>query len=70
MRTACHPRPRNVVYHWPRVATQTDDIAKARYAAHRARGKSMARPSDRSLTACSACYAPCCATRPTTAAHR
>lgn len=40
MRTACHPRLRNAVYHWARVATQTDDIAKARYAALRARGKS------------------------------
>jgi hypothetical protein len=40
MRTACHPRIRNAVYHWARVATQTDDIAKARYAALRARGKS------------------------------
>jgi len=40
MRTACHPRVRNALYHWSRVATQTDPIAKARYAALRARGKS------------------------------
>ena len=40
MRTACHPRLRNAVYHWARVATQNDDIAKARYSALRARGKS------------------------------
>lgn len=40
MRTACHPRVRNALYHWSRVATQNDPIAKARYAALRARGKS------------------------------
>jgi transposase len=40
MRTACHPRLRNAVYHWARVATQNDDVAKTRYAALRARGKS------------------------------
>lgn len=40
MRTACHPRLRNAVYHWARVATQFDEGAKARYAALRARGKS------------------------------
>lgn len=40
MRTACHPRVRNALYHWSRVATQNDSIAKTRYAALRARGKS------------------------------
>lgn len=40
MRTACHARLRNAVYHWARVATQNDDIAKLCYAALRARGKS------------------------------
>jgi transposase len=38
-RTACHPRLRNAVYHWARVAAMTDPIAKRRYAALRARGK-------------------------------
>lgn len=38
MRTACHARLRNAVYHWARFATQNDDIAKLRYAALRARG--------------------------------
>lgn len=38
-RTACHPRLRNAVYHWARVATVHDPIAKQRYAALRARGK-------------------------------
>lgn len=40
MRSACHPRLRNAVYHWARVAAQHDPVAKARYAALRARGKS------------------------------
>jgi transposase len=40
MRTACHPRVRNALYHWSRVAVQNDPLAKARYAALRARGKS------------------------------
>jgi transposase len=40
MRTACHPRVRSAVYHWARVAVQHDAIARARYAALRARGKS------------------------------
>lgn len=39
MRSACHPRLRNAVYHWARVAMQHDSVAKARYAALRARGK-------------------------------
>jgi transposase len=39
MRTACHPRVRNAVYHWSRVAAMHDPLAKARYAALRARGK-------------------------------
>ena len=38
-RTACHPRLRNAVYHWARVAVMHDPIAKTRYAALRARGK-------------------------------
>ena len=40
MRKACHPRLRNAVYHWARVSTMHDDLAKRRYAALRARGKS------------------------------
>lgn len=39
MRTACHPRLRNAVYHWARVAVMHDAASKARYAALRARGK-------------------------------
>jgi hypothetical protein len=31
---------RNALYHWSRVAVQNDPVAKARYAALRARGKS------------------------------
>lgn len=38
-RTACHPRLRNAVYHWARVAAMKDPVAKRRYAALRARGK-------------------------------
>jgi transposase len=40
MRTACHPRLRNAVYHWARVATMHDPVSKARYSALRSRGKS------------------------------
>jgi transposase len=40
MRTACHPRLRNAVYHWARTASQNDELAKTRYAALRAKGKS------------------------------
>jgi len=40
MRTACHPRLRNAVYHWARVAAMHEPQSKARYAALRARGKS------------------------------
>ena len=39
-RTACHPRLRNAVYHWARVAAMNDELSKRRYAALRARGKS------------------------------
>jgi len=39
-RTACHPRLRNAVYHWARVAVMNDQLAKRRYSALRARGKS------------------------------
>lgn len=38
-RTACHPRLRNAVYHWARVAAMNDPLAKRRYAALRSRGK-------------------------------
>lgn len=38
-RTACHPRLRNAVYHWARVAAMKDPVAKQRYTALRARGK-------------------------------
>lgn len=40
MRQACHERLRNAMYHWARVATQHDPVAKDRYKALRARGKS------------------------------
>lgn len=40
MRQACHDRLRNAIYHWARVAMQHDPIAKDRYKALRARGKS------------------------------
>lgn len=40
MRTACHPRLRNAVYHWARVAAMNDSISKTRYDALRSRGKS------------------------------
>ena len=43
MRKACNPRLRNAVYHWARVAAQTDPIWKQRYAALRARGHSHGR---------------------------
>lgn len=39
MRYACNYRLRHAVYHWARVATQTDELARCRYAALRARGK-------------------------------
>ncbi|MCK5941194.1 MAG: IS110 family transposase, partial [Planctomycetes bacterium] len=39
-RTACHPRLRNAVYHWARVASMYDLAAKEHYAGLRARGKS------------------------------
>ncbi len=38
MRRACHRRLRNALYHWARVASQSDPICRARYAALRARG--------------------------------
>ncbi len=43
MRRACNTRLRNAVYHWSRVATQHDSVAKSRYAALRARGHSHGR---------------------------
>lgn len=43
MRKACHPRLRDAVYHWARVATQCDPKSKAKYAELRARGKSHGR---------------------------
>jgi transposase len=38
-RTACHPRLRNAVYHWARVAVMHDPLSKQRYAALKSRGK-------------------------------
>lgn len=38
-RTACHPRLRNAVIHWARVAVMHDPIAKQRYADLRALGQ-------------------------------
>jgi transposase len=43
MRQACHPRLRNAVYHWARVAIQHDEISRAKYTALRNRGKSHGR---------------------------
>ena len=37
-RLAAHPRLRDAVYHWARVAVQHDPVSKAKYAALRARG--------------------------------
>ena len=37
-RLAAHPRLRDAVYHWARVAVQHDPVSKAQYAALRARG--------------------------------
>lgn len=42
-RQACSHRLREALYHWARVATQHDPIAKARYAALRARGHTHGR---------------------------
>jgi transposase len=42
-RLACHPRLRNAVYHWARVAVQHDDKSRAKYDALRARGHNHAR---------------------------
>jgi transposase len=42
-RLACHPRLRNAVYHWARVAVQCDDRSRAKYQALRQRGHSHAR---------------------------
>jgi len=43
MRRACHPRLREALYHWARVATVHDERARAHYAALRAKGKSHGR---------------------------
>lgn len=43
MRYACHPRLRNAVYHWARVASQYDQKTQAIYAALRAKGHSHGR---------------------------
>lgn len=43
MRYACHPRLRNAVYHWSRVASQVDARTRADYTALRARGHSHGR---------------------------
>jgi transposase len=43
MRQACHPRLRNAVYHWARVAVQRDPVSRARYAALRAKGHAHGR---------------------------
>ena len=40
MRQACHPRLRNAVYHWARIAIQRDQTSRAKYTALRQRGKS------------------------------
>lgn len=43
MRQACHPRLRDAVYHWARVAAQRDHASRERYAALRSRGHSHGR---------------------------
>lgn len=43
MRHACNNRLRNALYHWARVASQTDPATGAHYAALRARGHSHGR---------------------------
>lgn len=54
MRRACHPRVREAVYHWSRVAVIRDPLSRSRYAALRARGHSHGRAlrtiGDRLLT--------------------
>ncbi len=42
-RLAAHPRLREAVHHWSRVAVQRDPLSKAKYAALRARGHSHGR---------------------------
>ena len=42
-RLAAHPRLRDALYHWARVAVQHDPVSKAKYAALRARGHGHAR---------------------------
>ena len=42
-RQAVHPRLREAVYHWSRVAVQYDAISRAKYAALRKRGHGHAR---------------------------
>ncbi len=42
-RLAAHPRLRDAVYHWARVAVQLDAVSKAKYAALRGRGHGHAR---------------------------
>lgn len=42
-RYACHPRLRNAVFQWARVAVQHDPLSKAKYDALRARGHGHAR---------------------------
>ena len=43
MRHACHPRLRDALYHWARVASQCDRASRERYAALRHRGHSHGR---------------------------
>jgi transposase len=43
MRQACHPRLREALYHWSRVATQCDPRSRIRYAALRGRGHTHGR---------------------------
>jgi len=43
MRRACNGRLANALYHWARVASQTDAYWKARYAEFRRRGHSHGR---------------------------
>jgi len=42
-RMACHPRLREALYHWARVASQHDPLSRTRYTAFRARGHSHGR---------------------------
>jgi hypothetical protein len=55
MRTVCHQRLRQAVYHWGRVSVQVDSLSRRHYTAIRQGGTPTRGLSAESLTACSAC---------------